>query len=243
MAFDILTDIELVAAYFLPILFLMAFVGRAGKKYIIYLFWGFLASVPVLILTPAIIHAIPIANPELTVSPLLEEFFKALPIIIPALIGAKNRDDDLLVCAMASGIGFSLIENIIHVNSDLVGYQLQTIGTSLAGFFSTPHAQAEIFAVLATSFSATLMHGCTGGIIGYGVVLIRNFDRAALPTLLFGFYTIAVMVHALYNLLLLPAFHRVGPMIDLIFPVFLFFLLHALYHVDVPVLFRKNPET
>jgi RsiW-degrading membrane proteinase PrsW (M82 family) len=163
MAFDILTDIELVAAYFLPILFLMAFVGRAGKKYVIYLFWGFLASVPVLILTPAIIHAIPIANPELTVSPLLEEFFKALPIIIPALIGAKNRDDDLLVCAMASGIGFSLIENIIHVNSDLVGYQLQTIGTSLAGFFQHPMPRPRSSRFLPPHFP---LPSCTGARAG-----------------------------------------------------------------------------
>jgi RsiW-degrading membrane proteinase PrsW (M82 family) len=241
MASDLVIDIALAAAYFIPILFLMAFIGRAGKKYLIYLFWGFLASIPVLILYPIIIHASPsIINPNLSLSPLLEEFFKALPIIIPALIGIKNNDEDLLVCAMASGIGFSVIENLVHGNLGNLPFTFTNVWSMLVSFFSTPHTPADVLSVLFQSFSSSLMHGCTCAIIGYGIVLIRNFDRHALPTLLFGFYTIAVTIHAIFNLMLTPAYQQTGPVIDFIFPVFLFFLLHACYHVDVPVLFRKE---
>jgi RsiW-degrading membrane proteinase PrsW (M82 family) len=224
-------EILSVAAYFLPIFFLMAFIGRAGKKFTIYLFWGFLASVPVLVLTQMITPALPLdpslsiaenlANNRLRyllVSPLFEEFFKALPIIIPAFIGIRNQDKDVLLYAMASGIGFSLVENW--------------------GFIFMNPETLPFLSVLARSFSTSLMHGCTCGIIGYGIVLIRNFDRAALPVLIFGFYTLAVTTHAMYNLL--SVYHNViGVIIDLIFPVLLFRLLLTCYHVDVPALFKK----
>ena len=214
-------DPVLAATCFLPIIFLMAFIGRAGKKYLIYLLWGFLAAIPMLFLITCVIPDAVYATPYFTinVSPLLEEFFKALPIIIPAIIGIKNNDKDLLVCAMASGIGFSVIENLISL--------------ILFPAYSVPM-------VIIRSFSTSLMHGCTCGIIGYGIVLIRNFDRHALPTLLFGFYTIAVTIHAIFNLLFLK-YSMNGTIIDLVFPVFLFFFLHACYHVDVPIMFKKNP--
>jgi RsiW-degrading membrane proteinase PrsW (M82 family) len=240
MAIDLVMGIFLVVAYFLPILFLMAFIGRAGKKYIIYLFWGFLSSIPVLILVSGIPETVS-ASPYfiINISPLLEEFFKALPIIIPVLIGIKNNDEDLLVCAMASGIGFSIIENLIFFNPDFLPFTLGNIMGVLVSFFSTTHTLGDVMSVLVRSFSTSLMHGCTCGIIGYGIVLIRNFDRYALPTLLFGFYTIAVTIHAVFNLLFLK-YSLNGTIIDLIFPVFLFFFLHACYHVDVPILFKNN---
>ena len=216
-------EILLVAAYLLPLLFLMAFVGRAGKKFIIYLFWGFLASVPMLVLFLLVNPALR-SDPflSITVSPFFEELLKALPIIIPAFIGIKNQDEDVLVYAMASGIGFSLVENwyLIHP---------EALQLTLANFLN----------VLSRSFSTSLMHGCTCGIIGYGIVLIRNFDRRALPALLFGFYTLAVTTHAMYNLLF-EKYGEIGAIIDLVFPVLLFWLLLTCYHVDVPALFKKN---
>jgi len=236
-------EIELLAAYFLPILILMAFIGRAGKKYLIYLVWGFLASIPVLILFSGIMDAFPgIIDPDLSISPLLEEFFKALPIIIPALIGIKNNDKDLLVCAMASGIGFSIIENLVHIIINVVPFTAENAGNQLVFYFSWNPRQLDPLDVLTASFSATLLHGCTCAIVGYGVVLIRNFDRHALPTLLFGFFTIAVTIHAIFNLMprLPEPYTEYGFIIDFIFPIILFFVLHACYHVDVPALFKKN---
>jgi RsiW-degrading membrane proteinase PrsW (M82 family) len=246
---DLVMNIALVVAYFLPILFLAAFVGRAGKKYLVYLLWGFLASAPVLFLVnnnPGSVFTqfippgmVPQTYLDINIFPLLEEFFKALPIIIPALIGIKNRDEDLLVCAMASGIGFSIIENLKDGNPGLLSFTLAHVWNAGVVFFSTVHTPADILNVLILSFSLTLMHGCTTAIIGYGIVLIRNFDRHALPTLLFGFYTIAVTIHAMFNLLL-DQYGEYGAIVDFIFPVFLFFVLHACYHVDIPVMFRKD---
>ena len=216
-------EIILIAAYFLPIVFLMAFIGHEGKKFLPYLLWGFLASIPVMILYPLITGALPgLPYPYLTISPLLEEFFKALPIIIPVIIGIKNSDEDLLACALASGIGFSIVETWMVIDPATL-----------------PLTLGNVLGVLARSFSTSLMHGCTCGLIGYGVVLIRNVDRWTLPALLFGFYTLAVTTHAIFNLFS-EYYGEAGIIIDIIFPVLFFFFLLTCYHVDLPGLFRKG---
>ncbi|ACL15457.1 PrsW family glutamic-type intramembrane protease [Methanosphaerula palustris] len=215
-------EIILVAAYLLPILFLIAFIGYRGKKFMIYLLWGIVATIPVNLLFPIFSPAFPTLPYSLTVSPLVEEFFKALPIIIPVIMGVKNSDEDLLTYAMAAGIGFSIIETWTVIDPSALQLTL-----------------VPVLSILARSFSTSLMHGCTCGIIGYGIVLIKNFDRGALPILLFGFYTLAVTIHAIFNLLS-EHYQLIGTIIDLIFPVVLFFFLLTCYHVNLPILFKKT---
>jgi len=84
------------------------------------------------------------------------------------------------------------------------------------------------------------MHGCTCGIIGYGIVLIGDVNRRAVPALLLGFFMIAVIIHAFYNLNALY-FGVAGILADLLLPVLLLFLLLICYHVDIPTLF--SPDT
>jgi len=222
-------EIVLVAAYFLPILFLIAFIGHNSKKFRIYLLWGVVASLPAIFMYLEYPNALPGDLYSLTVSPLLEEFFKALPIIIPVIVGIKNSDRDLLVYAMASGIGFSIIEGLLDF-SNWAARDPTILQFTLVNFMS----------ILARSFSTSLMHGCTCGIIGYGIVLVQNFDRRALPALLFGFYTLAVTIHAMFNLLLLDQYRPIGVIIDLIFPMILFLFLRTCYQVDLPILFKKT---
>jgi RsiW-degrading membrane proteinase PrsW (M82 family) len=208
-------DAALVLAYFLPIGFLALFIGSIGRKFVLYLLWGFVASIPVIILVPHLVSLFPeIVGSEVTISPVLEEFFKALPIVIPAVLGSRNSNRDLLVYAMASGIGFSIMENWVM------------FGGVIMSFFS----------VLVRSFSTSLMHGCTCGIVGYGIVLTRDFHRKALPVLLLGFFMVAVLIHAVYNL---DALYLgvAGIIIDLLLPVLLFLILTICYHVDIPLFF------
>lgn len=211
-------DVAQVLAYFLPICFLALFIGTIGKKSLLYLLWGFIASIPVIILVPHLVSSFPeIVSPEVSISPVLEEFFKALPIIIPAVLGSRNSNRDLLVYAMAAGIGFSIVENWMLFGGENLGF----------------------FAILIRSFSTSLMHGCTCGIIGYGVILIRDFHEKALPTLLLGFYMVAVLIHAFYNL---NAMYLGSPGIiaDLLLPGALFFFLIVCYHVDIPAFFSPD---
>jgi len=209
-------DLILYAAYFLPLLFLILVLGRINAKVFLFVAWGIVAAIPVYFLEPVLFGAATVEMPtvlvSLTISPIIEEFFKALPLLFLALPAAKLRDRDILLYALASGLGFSIIET---------------------GLIPSP----SMLAVLTHSFSTALMHACTCGIIGYGIVLAMHFDRRAYPALLLGFYTLAVTVHAFYNLLGSAYFGTAGVCIDLVFPVLLFFLLLLCYKTDIHALF------
>jgi len=211
----------------------MAFIGRAGKKFILYLVWGFCAAVPALVVMQLALPALPeMVFPGITVAPVVEELFKALPLVILAFGSYRNSNRDVLVYALASGIGFSIAETGFLLNPGLYGLLAPGLAPgipaeSVPGFFD----------ILARSFSTSLMHGCTCGVIGYGIVLVQNIDRKALPALLLGFYTIAVTIHAFYNLFYF-SFGLAGLVIDLILPVVLFLVLLLCYTVDLPDLFR-----
>ncbi|MDD1701913.1 MAG: PrsW family intramembrane metalloprotease [Methanoregula sp.] len=212
-------NLLLAISYLIPFLFLGIFIGRIQKKFILFILWGILAAIPVYLIEPflfsAVQDSIPLSLAPLTISPIVEEFFKALPLIILALVAGHQSDRDIFLYAMASGIGFAVIET----------------GLTLPPSFAL---------VLTHSFSTALMHGCTCGIIGYGIVLIGNSSRRILPTLLFGFYTLAVTVHALYNTLGSAVFGLTGFLIDLVFPFVLFLILLLCYHIDMPAIFSRN---
>jgi RsiW-degrading membrane proteinase PrsW (M82 family) len=123
------------------------------------------------------------------------------------------------VYALASGIGFSIIENWILFSPETMGF----------------------FALLIRSFSTSLMHGCTCGVIGYGVILIKDVNRKAVPALLLGFFMVAVIIHAFYNLNALY-FGVAGILADLVLPILLFLFLLLCYHVDIPTLFRPDKD-
>jgi RsiW-degrading membrane proteinase PrsW (M82 family) len=213
-------DTAFFLAYLLPIGFLAVFVGNLGKKFLLFLVWGCVAAVPVLFLMPVLTGRFPeIVSPAVTLSPVLEEFFKALPLAIPVVLGSRSSNRDMLVYAMASGIGFSVIENWMLFSPENFGF----------------------IALVIRSFSTSLMHGCTCGIIGYGIVLISDVNRKAVPALLLGFFMIAVIIHAFFNLNAL-FFGVAGVLIDLILPVLLFLFLLLCYHVDLPTLFRPDGE-
>ncbi|HVP97579.1 PrsW family glutamic-type intramembrane protease [Methanoregula sp.] len=209
-------DPVLAVVYLLPFIILTAIIGRVDTRFILFVLWGCVAAIPAVLLEPVLFGAvsseIPAAIAPLTISPLVEEFFKALPLLILAIGGSRQQDRDIFLYAMASGIGFAVIET---------------------GLLASP----DPLAILIHSFSTALLHGCTCGMIGYGIVIAGHFDRRAFPALIMGFFTLAVTVHAIYNTLGTTFFGLAGICVDLVFPVLLFFALLACYHIDLPALF------
>lgn len=214
-------DLILYAAYLLPLLFLVFFIGRINTQVILFFVWGIICAVPVYFLEPVLFSAaaseMPAVLVPLTISPIIEEFFKALPLLCLALPAVRLHDRDIFLYALASGIGFSIIETGLVVSPNLL-------------------------LVLTHSFSTALMHACTCGIIGYGIVIAGHFDRRAYPALLLGFYTLAVTIHAFYNLMGSAYFGMAGICIDLVFPILLFFALLLCYRTDLVSLFTPCPE-
>jgi hypothetical protein len=97
-------------------------------------------------------------------------------------------------------------------------------------------AGAVAYAVV-RGITTSVMHGSLTAIIGYGIFLTYGFERRSLPSILFGLYTVAVTIHALYNLLV---GHTVsGRLYAIVLPIVLFILLYIAYNRDT--LWSKPP--
>ena len=153
-------------------------------------------------------------------APIVEEFMKALPLFVLLLVFGRRYSKELLVLAMASGFGFAILENYVFVSH-----------------FALEGPGAIAYAVT-RGITTSVMHGCMTAIIGYGIFLTYGFSRRSLPSILFGLYTVAVMLHALYNLLV--GHTGVGRLLAIDLPLLLFVLLLVAYNWDV--LFPKPAD-
>ena len=66
-------DLILCAAYLLPVLFLVIFIGRIDTRFILFIVWGIIAAIPVYFFEPVLFQAaqneIPQALAAITISP------------------------------------------------------------------------------------------------------------------------------------------------------------------------------
>lgn len=123
-----------------------------------------------------------------TVTPVSEEVLKALPILFYAFMVTDQREK-LLSAALAVGIGFAILENAyILVNN---------------------YSSVDYLWALVRGFGAGLMHGICTAAVGFGVSFVRK-RKKLFYTGTFGLLTVAVIYHALYNLLVQSAYPYVG---------------------------------
>lgn len=197
----------------IPLLFLLIFLQREQRMLIYFLLWGLTAAIMSYYTYQFLdFSGIWIPQKEVTIAPFIEEFFKALPLIILFIFTGKKFEKFILPLAMASGIGFSILENYLYImGADYTG--LSTI----------------MFAVT-RAMTTSVMHGCTTAVIGYGFFLIKDLERQALTPLLIGLYTTAVTIHAIFNILVV--YSNTGKVIGVILPIALFIVLVLLFYKD-----------
>jgi len=161
--------------------------------------WGLIAFVISFSVNNMFVRYFDISLYQLSVSwaPLIEELFKALPLIY-FLMKTKKTEFPILYCAMASGIGFSLQENYLYIINNSIG-----ISGSL------------VFYIVLRSITTCLMHCMTTAIIGYGIQIIRKSRIMMLP-LLFGLFSLSVTIHALYNLYINSSIKLIGMAIPIL---------------------------
>ena len=126
------------------------------------------------------------------VTPVSEEFLKALPILYYAVVISDKRER-LFTAAMALGIGFALLENAYFLlNSDNFGM-----------------LQAVIRA-----FGAGLMHGMCTLLVGVGISFVKKKSKLfAVGT--FGLLSTAIVYHGIYNILIQSDFSIVGALLPI----------------------------
>lgn len=136
------------------------------------------------------------------VPPVVEELLKALPVLCYALLLDDSRKR-VLPIAMAVGVGFAVLENTVL----LVEY-IDEVTMAWAA---------------ARGFSASLMHGLCTVTVGTGICHVKK-QKKLFYTGTFGLLSLAITLHALFNLLIQSSYDVVG----MAMPLALYALLYLL---------------
>ena len=113
------------------------------------------------------------------VSPITEELFKCIPVLIFAIFVSDNKST-LLSLSMAVGIGFAITENIL--------------------IFIQNDASLDVIWAIQRVFGASLMHSITTMAVGYGLSFVQK-RKKLFYTGTFALLVLAIVYHSVYNAL------------------------------------------
>ena len=188
----------------LPLLLMLPILERRSRRLVFFLLLGMTSA-----LTAYEVNTILYALCGLdtvrftqTVPPMTEEVLKALPVLVFALFFSDDRKA-ILPVAMSVGIGFSVLENTVILVQNLAAV---TLGwAALRGL------------------SASLMHGLCTMIVGAGLPYIKK-QKKLFWTGIFGLWSIAVTMHAMFNLLIQSQYSWLGACLPMTLYVLLYFV-------------------
>ena len=182
----------------IPLVFLIILLKGENRLMMLFFAWGMVAfalSLPANDLVRGQ-GGITISELSVTWAPIIEEFFKALPLLY-FLVRKQRTAFPLFSFALAAGIGFSIQENYMYLLSQA------SVESSLT------------FYVILRSITTCLMHGMATGILGFGLTLIKEFNMMVLP-LLFGLFSVSIILHALFNLYIASDVRLIGMLMPLL---------------------------
>ena len=176
-------------------LFLMALlVEKKSRLPIVFMLVGIFVSVFASEFNGLLSHflSMDMYNKTVIVTPVTEEFLKALPILYYAIVISDKRER-LFTASMALGIGFALLENAYFLlNSD----------------------NFTIIIAVIRAFGAGLMHGMCTLLVGVGISFVKKKQKLfAVGT--FGLLSTAIVYHGIYNILIQSGFSIVGALLPI----------------------------
>ena len=121
-------------------------------------------------------------------TPLFEEVFKALPILIYAFMW-KPKKRTLLECSVLVGVGFAVLENAFI----------------LGGAASS----VSVVSALIRGFGAGMMHGVCTLAVGYGMTFVHT-RRKLFYTGTVALLSVAIIFHSVYNTLVQSSHQFIG---------------------------------
>lgn len=203
------------ALYFgtlIPLLFLVVFVKKENRLLLLFMLWGLTAVLPSAFSIKLIFEQSSISMEVIAsfAAPLIEEFFKGLPLLLFLFFKKDLKNSFVLYLAMASGIGFSIHENFVYL-SQFPGEDFFVVALSII-----------------RSFSTSLMHGVSVVVFGFSIMSCRKLGKRFSPMII-GAYWTAVIIHSLYNTLVdsieFSGFALLIPLLVFIFIMFSFSLV------------------
>lgn len=184
----------LFVAIFIPILLMTLLVEKKSRFPLIFVLVGIFVSVFASEVNGLLSKCLPMDTYSITtiVTPVTEEFLKALPILYYALMISDKREK-LFTASMATGIGFAVLENAYCLLND--------------PYFTM------ITAVI-RAFGAGLMHGMCTLLVGVGISFVKRRSKLfAVGT--FGLLSTAIVYHGIYNILIQSKYSIVGALLPI----------------------------
>lgn len=216
------------AVYFgtlIPLLFLVVVIKGEYRRLMLFFVWGLTSAILIYLTNILIESYLEIEQTVLLtqIIPAMEEFLKMLPLLFLIKSNKQAGQFSILRLAMASGIGFSILENYLYLSI--------TASSGLAD---------SIFFIITRSITACLLHGSMTAIIGWAIQLMRNSGIFSF-SLLAGMYLAALGIHSLYNSLGLSENLQV---IGFLMPPALFLIEHYLLNFfgRKRIVIRKGDE-
>lgn len=191
---------------FFPFLLMMLLVEKKARLPIVFLLIGLFISVfsaEVNGLFQDLIGLTPY-DTTITLTPITEEFLKALPILIFALF-ISDKKETIFTASMAAGIGFAVLEN---------------------AYYLVLHAQSfSILSALMRGFGTGLMHGMCTLMVGFGISFVKKKKKLFLAGT-FALLATAVTCHSIFNMLVQSAYPVVGALLPIVIYLIFFIWRH-----------------
>ena len=174
---------------FVPILLMANLIEKKARLPILFVLAGMFISVFAAEVNGILRNMLPLSKYELTiiVTPMTEEFLKALPVLFYALVISDKRET-LFTASMATGIGFAVLEN---------------------AFFLLNAATWNILDAVTRAFGTGLMHGMCTLLVGVGISFVKK-KRKIFWVGTFALLSTAITYHGIYNMLVESPYKMIG---------------------------------
>lgn len=179
-----------------PLLLLLPMLNRQSRWLLGFVLAGMIMAVSAYEVNSLICAALQLSGQTLSIqaAPIVEEILKALPILLFALLISDERRL-VFQYAMATGIGFAILEN--------------------AFLMLTYLDQVNLGWAVIRGFSTSLSHGICTLIVGSGILYVRK-QRKLFYTGIFATLTAAMTLHATFNLLMQSPYDTVALLLPIV---------------------------
>ena len=191
----------------LPLLLMLPILEGRSRQLVSFLLLGMVTALASFELNTILYALSGLGSREFSqvIPPMTEEVLKALPVAMFAILLSDDRRGVLPV-AMSVGIGFALVENTVLLAEN---FSAATIGwAALRGL------------------SSSLMHGLCTMVVGAGLPYVKK-QKKLFYTGIFGLWSIAVTMHAMFNLLIQSSYAWLGACLPMALYGLLFLMIRS----------------
>ena len=173
-----------------PLCMMLAVCQKRSRSVLLFLFLGICVCLFSSEFSGILFRVLDFSGQYLTINltPLTEELLKAVPLLIYVFIYGPE-DKYVYECSIALGVGFAILENAFILSGNI-----NAVSIPLA---------------LIRGFGAGMMHGLCTFLVGFGLTFVRRLRKLFVCGTV-ALLSLAVMFHALYNILVQSRYQIVG---------------------------------